>query len=808
MFYIYADGNSICEPWDESLTIHSPKLTLEMGKAGSLTFQIPPTNKFYNQIQQLRTIITVELDEVEIFRGRVLTNNRSFNNMRTIYCEGNLAYLVDSVQKGEKFEGTTHDLFRKIINAHNARVEAGKQFAIGNIGIENRSIVIAGTSDDIVDLETDKFNYEQIAINSMVDEWQTSLDYIESTLISYCGGYLRTRRVGGTTYIDFLENYGNTTVQEIEFGVNMLDLTEEVSSDEVFTVLIPLGEDNLTIASVNRGSDELVDEEAVRRYGRIVKTYVFDSVNKASTLLENGKRYLANHTNIPITITVTAVDMHLLDKSVAGIYIGDRVHVHSLPHDIADYLTCTKIEYDLENPANNVYTFGTPRQALTERYRKDRAKSEQTAKRNGGRGGGGAGGAASGAAEDDTQKQLDKFFDAWINVDKEAAHIDLGTMYKEFKNAKEVLESYCGITLDAPSGNINIQTLRKEFDDMGQEIKNQHAYIDLLNNETMAQIAIITANHKTLEDRELEHYADITTRIDDESSRITLNAQAIETQKQESKDIKASIDMLADEQKAQIALEATHHQAVQGQISDATARITALAKENEASVKVEAQLRNSIASIETRVTKEANGLQSQINLKADKTTINGQITEINTDITRIKSSITEVKKLIADEIDSVKGDISWLTGKSITLQVGLYAPYVRASKELTVGLKAVATQEWVNGKKFLTSVPSDLYLSKLQATNIVASSTLKIGLQPVATQYWCTTTQGFATKAWVNEQLKSYSKSSHSHSWRNITDKPSKFSPAAHKHAISFYSQGATKGTGHQHQIKGNTDNN
>lgn len=66
----------------------------------------------------------------------------------------------------------------------------------------------------------------------------------------------------------------------------MLDLTEEISAEDVFTVLIPLGDENLTIESVNNGRDELVDEAAVQRYGRIVKTHVFDSVNTPETLLK------------------------------------------------------------------------------------------------------------------------------------------------------------------------------------------------------------------------------------------------------------------------------------------------------------------------------------------------------------------------------------------------------------------------------------------------------------------------------------------------------------------------------------------
>ena len=48
MFYIYADGKSIFQPMDNSLSLFAPKLTLEMGKAGALSFQIPPSNRYYS----------------------------------------------------------------------------------------------------------------------------------------------------------------------------------------------------------------------------------------------------------------------------------------------------------------------------------------------------------------------------------------------------------------------------------------------------------------------------------------------------------------------------------------------------------------------------------------------------------------------------------------------------------------------------------------------------------------------------------------------------------------------------------------
>lgn len=809
MFYIYADGKSIFQPMDNSLSLFAPKLTLEMGKAGALSFQIPPSNRYYNALPQLTTMITVEMDDVEIFRGRVLTNNRNFNNVRTVYCEGDLAYLVDTVQKAERYNGKTHDLFRKIIEAHNKRAGADKQFLVGDITIENRDVVLSGKSDEVQDEETGKFDYKQIAINSIADEWQNSFDFIQNCLIDYTGGYLRTRRQNGKTYIDLLLDYGNTATQDIEFGKNMLDLTEEVSAEDVFTVLIPLGDENLTIESVNNGSDELVDATAVERYGRIVKTHVFDSVNTPETLLENGRRFLASNVNVPVTLTVKAVDMHLVDPNASPIYVGDKVHVISAAHGMADELVCTKIEYDLENPANNTYTFGTPKQSLTERYRKDKAKqdAEQT------RGGGGGGGGAGEAASEEAKKTLDEFFDAWINVDKEAAHIDLGTLYKKFKDSVEILESYCGISMDAPTGNINIKTLRQEFDDMGTKLAEQSAYIDLLNNELGARISLVASQHQELANLEAGHYAEMTVSANDQESKIAANTESIQNLDGQIMESRTSITQLSNDLQAQIALEAEHKRTVDSQISTTKTSIQQVTDDLKAQIALEASHNSDhgtkIAALEVR----ASNTESAITAKADKATlnskvatINSNITTINGDITNINTEITNIKTLIASEISAIKTDTVWLDS-SIAKITQLRAASIQVASSLFLRGKMVATEEyvnqkcsgfatqaWVEAKGYLTSIPSSLTVDSLKAT-----SSMSIGVEKVATQYWCLVTKKYATQDWVIEQLANYALASHSHAWSSIMYKPSTFTPSSHRHSFS----GSTSiSTGHTHDVK------
>lgn len=759
MLQIYADGQPLYYPLHETMTVTAPRLTLERGKAGSFRFGLPPTHDFFDSLKKLKTTITVEFDGVELFRGRVLSEEKDFYNIRTVYCEGDLAYLVDSVQKGEKYTGTTHALFRKIIAAHNARIEKEKQFEVGEIEVEDREIVLSGQSSQATDVDSDSFDYKQIAINSITNQWKTSYDYVETCLIEPCGGYLRTRRENGKTYLDWMDDTGTNTEQKIEFGINLLELTETVSAEELFTVLIPLGDDNLTIESVNNGSDELVDETMEAIYGRIVKTHVFDNVNQPSTLLENGQRFLANHANVPATVTVRAVDMHLLDSQIPLIKIGDSVMVDSLPHNITRSLNCTKIEYDFDHMGNCTFTFGTIQQSLTERYRKDKSQSEEKAASGGASGGGAAGSAAVEAA-----KQIsDKFYDAWINVDEETGHIDLGTLYKEYKNAKAVLENSCGINIDAPDGNINIYDLKTKYDDQEKEILKQAARIELINDDTHAQIELVASRVNYVEGVESGHYASIVLRVDDLESSIELKAdkvtldamninlnahtsriQGLEDGSKESKVDIATLYETTNETKERLTANETKITS----LSNATeAKITSLVSRTTGT-------ETKIASIEQRVT----DTESEIELKADKVTLNSKVTTINSKITTIagkleaaeanigslQADMANIDTLISNKITASRADLSYLKTKGLTVD-------------------------------------------NLYANTYVSSPAIRMGGATVATQ------------TWVKTQLADYAKSDHTHGWSDITGKPTSFAPTKHRHSFSFTKSLAN---GHTHKVK------
>ena len=139
-------------------------------------------------------------------------------------------------------------------------------------------------------------------------------------------------------------------------------MSEYVSASEVVTCLIPYAgqsDSQITIKSVNDGKDYIEDTTGIALYGRIWGVTEFDAKD-ASTLLEMAKENLQKRLKETITITISAVDLHLLDVNAESFRVGDKVRVVSPPHGIDVEYTCTAISLDLVNPDQSEYTFGTP----------------------------------------------------------------------------------------------------------------------------------------------------------------------------------------------------------------------------------------------------------------------------------------------------------------------------------------------------------------------------------------------------------------------------------------------------------------
>lgn len=340
MYTIYADDALLYSPGDEELSVLSPVLETQCNAAGTLTFVLLPEHPMYSALHKMRTRIDVRQDDEIIWRGRVLETETDFYRQKTVTCEGELTYLVDSVLHPYKladYDGTAAGLFRLYLTRHNEAVSEAQQFQIGNVDIETLSSV------------------ENTGYGNTWDE-------ISDNLIDIHGGFLRIRHEDGARYLDWTKESGTSCGQVIRFGENLLDLSEYVSASEVVTCLIPYAgqsDSQITISSVNGGKDYIEDAAGIALYGRIWGVTEFDTKD-AAKLLEMAKENLQKRLKETITITISAVDLHLLNVNAESFHVGDKVRVVSSPHGIDAEYTCTAISLDLVNPDQSEYTFGTP----------------------------------------------------------------------------------------------------------------------------------------------------------------------------------------------------------------------------------------------------------------------------------------------------------------------------------------------------------------------------------------------------------------------------------------------------------------
>ena len=333
---------------DDALTLAEAKLDLEVGKAGSFTFKIYPTNIGYNYFQKFKSYVSLYREDRLIFSGRVLEEKKGFSNEKTIICEGLLAMLNDSIIRPFSFQGTITEFLTMLINNHNSQVSEDKQFTLGTVTV------------------TDPNNY----IARSRESYNSTMALFDDT-VSTLGGYFVVRPENGVLYIDYLEDFTAESGQEVNFGENLLDITKESSGTELITALIPLGAESeetqedgtvirrkLTIESVNDGNDYLTNTEAIEKYGFILGTHEWNDVTRPENLKTKGEAYLAQAVMEKTTINISAVDMAKAGADIDSFLAGEYVNIKSSVHSIDAKMLIKKQSLNLLNPSQNKLTVG------------------------------------------------------------------------------------------------------------------------------------------------------------------------------------------------------------------------------------------------------------------------------------------------------------------------------------------------------------------------------------------------------------------------------------------------------------------
>lgn len=349
MYRVKIDGKLFYDPRLQDYQLTEAKLQQEVNKAGTFAMRIYPQHPLYTLPQKMQSIVIVQQDQAILFRGRVLNENIGFYGDKLLTCEGQLAFLNDSIVRPYQYKGSVAGYLELLVNQHNSQVDDARRFTVGNVTV------------------TDPNDY----ITRSASDYPSTMTELQDKLVKLLGGYLMPRIVGDTVYLDYLADTDVKNLQDVEFGVNLLDLSMILKGQDIATAIIPLGaqqedDSRLTIKPVNNGLDYVSDPETTAKYGLIYKTIIYDDVTLPENLLRKGKEALGEAMHPTQTINVTAADLSAAGYDVQSFRFGRYEKVRSRSHGIDTYMLVSKMTTDLLNPASNKLTLGVTRKSYTE----------------------------------------------------------------------------------------------------------------------------------------------------------------------------------------------------------------------------------------------------------------------------------------------------------------------------------------------------------------------------------------------------------------------------------------------------------
>lgn len=339
-YRITMDGQAFCSSEFEHTALLDPVVSLEVNKAGNLKFTMLPDHPMYDQIALRQSMFDVYQNNELIFEGIAVTEEVDFFKRKTVTCEGELTFLNDTIQRQAKYTNmNAASLLAAYLSVHNSQASDDRKFSLGSVTVDGGNGILRYT------------NYQ----STMKEIWED--------LVDNYGGFLRVRHQNGNRYLDYLAEAPRTSSQVIRIGKNLIDLSSNLSSLDIVTVLIPLGakvegeadveglEKRLDIKSVNNNKDYLIGT-AANWYGYVWGTQTWDGVTTASALKAKGQEYLDEVQWSNLVISASAFDLGLMDEDVEQFRLLDMIRVVSEPHGIDRLFLLSKLDINLDHPAD------------------------------------------------------------------------------------------------------------------------------------------------------------------------------------------------------------------------------------------------------------------------------------------------------------------------------------------------------------------------------------------------------------------------------------------------------------------------
>ncbi|MGN0612439.1 MAG: phage tail protein, partial [Porcipelethomonas sp.] len=367
------------------------RLETAVNEVGHLTFTIYPEHPLYEQVTEPKRIITLlRYDENEpLFIGRVCESERGFYNEKTVVCESELAFLLDSVRTD--FSSTVgygiSTWLEKLLDYHNSHGDIYGGIYPDNIA---RKFYRGNVSSDLSVLTT-------CPRTENFSGTLTTLEIISRLLLEPFGGVLKMRHEDGKNYVDWLSGDDLTvSSRKIKLGSNLIDLQRQKKLDQLVTAVRPTGDnvdtggrseplsirltdvsgyisgsdikqavdETVSAESVLRYSDCLYSESLVAKYGWIQREVNFPNVTAVSSLTKKAVKYLQSVSEWE-SMTITAADISSEGSGIDSFRAGDMVEVSSEVHGVMGKYMVTAAVIDLDDPSANTLEIGSETDAIS-----------------------------------------------------------------------------------------------------------------------------------------------------------------------------------------------------------------------------------------------------------------------------------------------------------------------------------------------------------------------------------------------------------------------------------------------------------
>jgi phage minor structural protein len=307
----------------------------------------------------LTTIAVVDRKAGEnIFIGRIYSVSDVMSGDGVIYksvaCEGELAYLCDTVQPSRKFTVGTllNTALTTLLNEHNSKVEDGRKI------------------------------YASAAATALPEEYEggyISTFEMAKALCELCGHEFRLTYYNGKRYLETAEEFSVKSDTDIALSVNLKSLQREVKAKDIVTRFYPLGINKdsggyFTIAAKNQGLPYLTNTELASIYGvtEAAKVYRDITIDDASTiqagaarLKKAGQKDYDKMIGLLTSFKLEAVDLSLINGDYSDLRMYNTHRVITKLQGIDDTVRITGRTLYLDEPQNPTLTFGVKQTTLT-----------------------------------------------------------------------------------------------------------------------------------------------------------------------------------------------------------------------------------------------------------------------------------------------------------------------------------------------------------------------------------------------------------------------------------------------------------